>query len=172
MYRKLEQGADPNFVFGRAYQSWEGYTPLMVACHRCVSMACPHAGSAACHHHQAQLRRGRLDCVKAMLRQGADPNFINAGHDLTLFWGIDGGVEIIKLLQSYGADLDARTPKDWTPLSFCRAKVKYGATEEKGIYPEVLTPPSASPHSSTSLTAACAYGGAHKQHALLKDGSL
>lgn len=25
----------------------------------------------------------------------------------------------------------------WTPLSYARAKGKYGATEEKGIYPEV-----------------------------------
>ena len=33
--------------------------------------------------------------------------------------------------------IDARTPKDWTPLSYCKAKGKYGATEEKGIYPEV-----------------------------------
>jgi hypothetical protein len=30
-----------------------------------------------------------------------------------------------------------RNPKGWTPLSYCRAKGKYGATEEKGIYPEV-----------------------------------
>ena len=72
-----------------------------------------------------------------MLRRGADPNYINSGSDLTLFWAIDGGVEVIKLLHTYGADLDARTPKDWTPLSYCRAKGKYGATEEKGIYPEV-----------------------------------
>ena len=37
-----------------------------------------------------------------------------------------------------GADLDATTAKNWTPLSYARAKGKYGATEEKGIYPEVL----------------------------------
>jgi len=30
-----------------------------------------------------------------------------------------------------------RTPKGWTPLSYCRAKGKYGATEQRGIYPEV-----------------------------------
>jgi hypothetical protein len=29
-----------------------------------------------------------------------------------------------------------RTPRDWTPLSYAKAKGKYGATEEKGIYPE------------------------------------
>ena len=56
--------------------------------------------------------RGRLECVKAMLRRGADPNYINSGNDLTLFWGIDGGVEMIKLLHTYGADLDARSSKD------------------------------------------------------------
>lgn len=39
--------------------------------------------------------------------------------------------------QEFGANLDAVTPKDWTPLSYARAKGKYGATEEKGIYPEV-----------------------------------
>ena len=36
----------------------------------------------------------------------------------------------------YGADLDAKTPKDWTPLSYAKAKGKYGVTHEKGIYPE------------------------------------
>ena len=36
----------------------------------------------------------------------------------------------------YGADLDARTPKNWTPLSYAKAKGKYGLTHEKGIYPE------------------------------------
>ena len=30
-----------------------------------------------------------------------------------------------------------RTPKEWTPLSYCKAKGKYGPTEEHGIYPEV-----------------------------------
>ena len=44
---------------------------------------------------------------------------------------------MIKLLVEYGVDLDAVTPKNWTPLSYCKAKGKYGATEEKGIYPEV-----------------------------------
>ena len=47
------------------------------------------------------------------------------------------GVEVTKLFVEYGADLDAVTPKDWTPLSYAKAKGKYGATEEKGIYPEV-----------------------------------
>ncbi len=34
VYRKLEAGADPNFVFGAAYKCPEGYTPLMTAAHR------------------------------------------------------------------------------------------------------------------------------------------
>ena len=84
--------------------------------------------------------RGRYECCKALLRAGADPNYINKGNDLTLFWGIDGGVEIIKLMHQYGVNMDARTPKDWTPLSYCKAKGKYGPTEEKGIYPEVISP--------------------------------
>ena len=86
------------------------------------------------------VRRGRYECCKALLRAGADPNYINKGNDLTLFWGIDGGVEIIKLMYQYGVNMDARTPKDWTPLSYCKAKGKYGPTEEKGIYPEVSSP--------------------------------
>lgn len=45
----------------------------------------------------------------------------------------------------YGADLDARTPKGWTPLSYAVAKGKYGATEEKGIYPEVRPSPATAP---------------------------
>jgi hypothetical protein len=48
-----------------------------------------------------------------------------------------GGVELIKLLLDYGADQDAATPRGWTPLSYARAKGKYGPTEEQGIYPEV-----------------------------------
>jgi Ankyrin repeat len=53
----------------------DGYTPLMVALHR-----------------------GRLECAKALLRAGADPNYVNGAGDLTVFWGIDGGVDCIKLL--------------------------------------------------------------------------
>lgn len=52
----------------------------------------------ACH-------RGRLECAKALLRAGADPNFTNAAHDLTLFWAIDGGVEMTKMLFEYGMQL-------------------------------------------------------------------
>jgi hypothetical protein len=44
---------------------------------------------------------------------------------------------MIKLLMDYGADMDAATPRGWTPLSYARAKGKYGPTEEQGIYPEV-----------------------------------
>ena len=80
VYQKIAEGADVNFVFGSAYQCPGGYTPLMVASHR-----------------------GRLECAKALLRAGADPNFQNGADDLTLFWGIDGGVEMIKLLHQYGA---------------------------------------------------------------------
>jgi hypothetical protein len=47
LYDKIEEGADVNFVFGRAYSSAEGYTPLMAAAHR-----------------------GRLECAKALLRAG------------------------------------------------------------------------------------------------------
>ena len=79
VYQKIANGADVNFVFGSAYQCRGGYTPLMVACHR-----------------------GRLECAKALLRAGADPNFQNAADDLTLFWAIDGGVEMMKLLHEYG----------------------------------------------------------------------
>ena len=62
---------------------------------------------------------------------------MNKAGDLTLFWGIDGGVDMTRLLHEYGADLNKRTAKDWTPMSYAIAKGKYGATEEKGIYPEV-----------------------------------
>lgn len=67
---------------------------------------------------------------------GADPNYVNGGGDLTLFWGIDGGPAMIKLLLRYGADADAVSPKGWTSLSYAIAHGKYGPTEEAGIYPE------------------------------------
>jgi hypothetical protein len=113
VYKKIEEGADVNFIFGRAYRCPDGYTPLMVAAHR-----------------------GRLECARALLRAGADPNYMNAAGDLVVFWAIDGGVEMIKLFIEYGVDCDRLTPKGWTPLSYSKAKGKYGATEEKGIYPE------------------------------------
>ena len=113
IYNKIEDGADVNFVFGQAYGCVEGYTPLMGACHR-----------------------GRLEAAKALLRSGADPNYINASGDATIFWAIDGGPELIKLLYDYGADLDVRTAKDWTPLSYARSMGKYGLVDDKGIYPE------------------------------------
>lgn len=113
IYNKIEEGADVNFVFGPAYGCEEGYTALMSACHR-----------------------GRLEAAKALLRSGADPNFINYHGDATIFWAIDGGPELIKLLHDYGADLDLRSPKDATPLSYARAMGKYGLVDEKGVYPE------------------------------------
>jgi ankyrin repeat protein len=81
--------------------------------------------------------RGRLECARALLRAGADPNYVSPGGDLALFWAIDGGPEMIKLFAQFGAKLDARSPKGWTPLSYARAKGKYGAVEDRGIYPEV-----------------------------------
>ena len=44
--------------------------------------------------------------------------------------------QMIKLLFEYGADMDARNPKDWTALSYAKAAGKYGLAYEKGIYPE------------------------------------
>lgn len=34
------------------------------------------------------------------------------------------GVEIIKLLYEYGADLDFKTNKDWTPLSYAKVRAR------------------------------------------------
>ena len=84
IYKKIEEGADVNFVFGRAYGCPEGYTPLMSACHR-----------------------GRLDAAKALLRSGADPNFMNGGGDLTLFWGSTAA--------SSSSNCSSSTASTWTP---------------------------------------------------------
>ena len=48
------------------------------------------------------LRRGRYECARALLRAGADPNYTNGGHDLTVFWAIDGGVDMTRLLHECG----------------------------------------------------------------------
>lgn len=212
----LSQTFWPFCCAGRAYRCPEGYTPLMVACHRgrCVavggsvppawgrSLSCLRLAYEWCtcvlgrshpllcvcpptHHSPIRppslapsMCPARLECAKALLRAGADPNYINGAGDLTLFWAIDGGecqlghvqtkgslgrfmltpgglscpaaptcphhpcsvyaaqlmvahccppvppppagVELIKLMHEYGADLDATTPKNWTPLSYCK----------------------------------------------------
>ena len=41
VYKKIEEGADVNFVFGDAYRCSEGYTSLMVAAHRCQAQTSP-----------------------------------------------------------------------------------------------------------------------------------
>ena len=50
------------------------------------------------------LHRGRLECAKALLRAGADPNYVNGAGDLVMFWAIDGGVECMKLLSECALD--------------------------------------------------------------------
>ncbi len=40
VYAALEAGADAGWEFGSAYRTAEGYTPLMVAAHRCVCFLC------------------------------------------------------------------------------------------------------------------------------------
>lgn len=61
-----------------------------------------HGHPAVCclglHLRDAPACRGRYECARALLRAGADPNYINAGHDLTVFWAIDGGVDMTRLL--------------------------------------------------------------------------
>lgn len=47
--------------------------------------------------------------ARALLRSGADPNYCNGAGDLTLFWAIDGGAEMIKVR--------ALNPPVPTPLS-------------------------------------------------------
>lgn len=59
---------------------------------------------------------------------------VDAGSGALTFF--DATDDATGVLDQYGADLDARTPKDWTPLSYAKAKGKYGVTHEKGIYPE------------------------------------
>ena len=58
--------------------------------------------------------------------------------------------------------MDARTPKDWTPLSYAKAKGKYGVTHEKGIYPEdVLKVRLLLLRGAATHVGACACGGDH-----------
>ena len=193
-YAKLEAGADANWEFGVAYKCQEGYTPLMVAAHRCGAGRALGRGlvrgargraradtppDTAVQSPEPPIRNppthcsGRLECAKALLRAGADPNHVTAGGDAALFWAIDGGADMIKLFVEYGARLDEASPKaggrdglvgrqslhggyadraeparppqpplaahprqGWTSLQYAKAKGKYGATEDKGVYPE------------------------------------
>ena len=128
IYKKIEEGADVNFVFGGAYGCPEGYTPLMSAAHRGRLDACKallravsrrrpllppvsllhtaHCPTLRCSTADAPQRRwwfvvgpvgaseggGDSRTCKACVgvcvsrSQGADPNYMNAAGDLTLFW--------------------------------------------------------------------------------------
>ena len=44
--------------------------------------------------------------------------------DSVLFWAIDGGPALIRLLLDYGADADAVTPRGWTALSYAKVGVE------------------------------------------------
>ena len=52
----------------------------------CSSAHCP-----PCPGLPQHIDSCRLECSKALLRAGADPNYMNGAGDLTLFWAIDGG---------------------------------------------------------------------------------
>lgn len=57
-----------------------------------------------CHHTMHHINHGAAVAAAALLLppppgcSGADPNFVNGAGDLTLFWAIDGGAAMIKLL--------------------------------------------------------------------------
>jgi ankyrin repeat protein len=112
-YSLIESGAKIDHVFNHAYSCPEGYTSLMAAAHR-----------------------NHLEVARALLRSGANSNYCNEAGDLTIFWAIDGGVEMVQLFVEHGSDLNTLTCKGWSPLSYAIAKGKYGPTEKAGIYPE------------------------------------
>lgn len=78
VYDKIDEGADVNWAFGRAYSCEEGYTPLMVACHRgrCVdgahgavrerAWACAGAPWSRCRDWGARMRGGRVQAGHAL----------------------------------------------------------------------------------------------------------
>lgn len=136
VYKKIEEGADVNFVYGRAYKCPQGYTPLMVACHRgrCAVAVWyaqqPQCSQSAVMHHEGlrlcvpilPYRACRLECAKALLRAGADPNFMNGAGDLTLFWGIDGGERswdllLVQQAVQCGGGVKLPRPVPWLPAS-------------------------------------------------------
>lgn len=77
-----------------------------------------------------------------------------------MFWAIDGGVDMIKLFVDYDVQLDSISPKGWTALSYAKAKGKYGAVEEKGIYPEVRFPEACGSHFEEMVMEGGGDGGA------------
>ena len=68
--------------------------------------------------------RGRLECARALLRAGADPDFVNGAGDLAVFWAVDGGAEMIQLFARSGADLDKESPKVCVCVLFGRGLVR------------------------------------------------
>jgi len=49
-----------------------------------------------------------MSAVKRCSEQGQIPTSSTKAGDLTLFWSIDGGIEIIKLMHQYGVNMDTR----------------------------------------------------------------
>lgn len=95
---------------------WSGgflvITPLMAACFvRDVSMA------------------------RLLLRAGADPNGSCGDGELILFWAIEAGAEMVQTFVDFGADVDARSKRGWTPLSYARAMGCAPKRYERGELP-------------------------------------
>ena len=87
-------------------------TPLMAACFvRDVSMA------------------------RLLLRAGADPNGSCGDGELILFWAIEAGAEMVQTFVDFGADVDARSKRGWTPLSYARAMGCAPKRYERGELP-------------------------------------
>ena len=87
------------------------------------------------------LLSGRLECAKALLRAGADPNHVTSGGDLAIFWAIDGGVPMVQLFVEYGVDLDAVSPKVREERERTQKKTESVRAWMGGCFSLFFTPP-------------------------------
>lgn len=65
---------------------------------------------------------GRKDIVELLISKGADPDFRNAFGDPLLFLALERDfVDCVELLLNSGVDINALSPKGWTPLRLMEA---------------------------------------------------
>ena len=126
----LRSGADPNFcnhaddivlfwgIDGGAFSHPNASNP-----HFCLAIVHAHMCMYTHTHIQEGERPNAMCvCVYSPLTNSSHDDGCPPTNTQIRIQSVCAGVEIIKLLYEYGADLDYKTSKDWTPLSYAKVR--------------------------------------------------